>query len=218
MTTRLLSIDNIDYEKINIKEIKVEEEIQKYIIEYNKNIFLIEANTFFSTYTIKSFNNIKRVPIILANNNANHKLYIDFINYIYNKIKNHVKNISNELEVVHPIVNNVLNLEFKEYQNSTTKIYEIANDNKLLKININKLIDQDFKIIPIIYLYQIHISKNKLYFNFVIEECYVKLINTKISTLIPIDSILKIINNENIDKSNKNNSTKIDNKKSSTYI
>jgi hypothetical protein len=213
MTTPLLSINNIDYEKINIKEIKLEEEIKKYLIEYNKNNFLIEANTFFSTYTIKSFNNIKRVPIILANNNANHKLYINFINYIYNKIKNHIKNISNELEVVHPIINNVLNLEFKEYQNSTTKVYEIANDNKLLKINIDKLINQNFKIIPIIYLYQIHISKNKLYFNFMIEECYVKFISTKINTLMTIDSILKIINNESIDKSNKNN-----NKESVTYI
>jgi hypothetical protein len=218
MSTPLLSINNIDYEKINIKEIKLEDEIKKYLIEYNKNNFLIEANTFFNTYTIKSFNNIKRVPIILANNNANHKLYIDFINYIYKKIKNHIKNISNELEVVHPIINNVLNLEFKEYQNSITKVYEIANDNKLLKINIDKLIDQSFKIIPIIYLYQIHISKNKLYFNFVIEECYVKFISTKINTLMPIDSILKIINNENIDKSNKNNSTKINNKESITYI
>lgn len=218
MTTPLLSINNIDYEKINIKEIKLEEEIKKYIIEYNKNNFLIEANTFFSTYTIKSFNNIKRVPIILANNNANHKLYINFINYIYNKIKNHIKNISNELEVVHPIINNVLNLEFKEYQNSITKVYEIADDNKILKINIDKLIDQSFKIIPIIYLYQIHISKNKLYFNFVIEECYVKFISIKINTLMPINSILKIINNENIDKSNKNNSTKINNKESITYI
>jgi len=218
MSTPLLSINNIDYEKINIKEIKLEDEIKKYLIEYNKNNFLIEANTFFNTYTIKSFNNIKRVPIILANNNANNKLYIDFINYIYKKIKNHIKNISNELEVVHPIINNVLNLEFKEYQNSITKVYEIANDNKLLKINIDKLIDQSFKIIPIIYLYQIHISKNKLYFNFVIEECYVKFISTKINTLMPIDSILKIINNENIDKSNKNNSTKINNKESITYI
>src|SRR6478735_745341 len=104
MSTPLLSINNIDYEKINIKEIKLEDEIKKYLIEYNKNNFLIEANTFFSTYTIKS----------------------------YKKIKNHIKNISNELEVVHPIINNVLNLEFKEYQNSITKVYEIANDNKLL--------------------------------------------------------------------------------------
>ena len=51
-----------------------------------------------------------------------------------------------------------------------------------------------------------------------IEECYIKFISTKINTLMPIDSILKIINNENIDKSNKNNSTKINNKESITYI
>jgi DNA-dependent RNA polymerase auxiliary subunit epsilon len=194
-----LYIGDIDKNIINMKKIND----NKYIIQYNKKLFYILPDSSFNNYGIKSFSNTQKITLLLDPNN--HKLYIELINHLYNKIKQYINTNNPDIEVINPISNNMLDLNINSFKNNSTKFFEVKNNN-VTPIDIEYLSNKQFIIAPIFYIYQLTINNNKLYFNFLIYECYIEFHKP----LIPILSILNIFN--------KSNNKEIDNTNNEEYI
>lgn len=182
----------MDYVKIKINDIKLDMikfkktyddgQNVKYSILYNGNPFYIIPSSPFENYGIKTFSNTNKITIILDHND--HKLYIDLINYLYNKMENHVKVKK-------------LNINFK---NKLTNCFEYS-DNGLKLINIESLHNKQYTIVPLLYIYQLNNVQDKLYFNFLVHECYIKYSEPSL----PFSEISRIFNgNINIVKDNIN--------------
>lgn len=178
-----LYIGDIDKNMINMKKIND----NKFIIQYNKKLFYILPDSSFNNYGIKTFYNTQKITLLLDPNN--HKLYIELINHLYNKIKHYINNNNPDIEVINPISNNMLDLNINSFKNNSTKIFEVKNNN-ITPIDIEYLSNKQFNIAPIFYIYQLTINNNKLYFNFLIYECYIEFHKP----LMPIPLILNIFN------------------------
>jgi hypothetical protein len=182
-----LYIKDIDINSINMKKINE----YKYVIQYKKKLFYILPEYSFNSYGIKTFNNIKKITIIL--DKYIHKMYIDLINNLYDKIKSYIESSNLNIEVINPISKNTLDLEISDFKNNSTKFFEVK-DNDVIPINIENISNKQFDIAPIFFLYQLSVNNNKLYFNFIIYECYIKFHKP----LISIPSILEMFNKPNI--------------------
>lgn len=178
-----LYIGDIDKNMINMKKIND----NKFIIQYNKKLFYILPDSSFNNYGIKTFSNTQKITLLLDPNN--HKLYIELINHLYNKIKHYINNNNPDIEVINPISNNMLDLNINSFKNNSTKFFEVKNNN-ITPIDIEYLSNKQFNIAPIFYIYQLTINNNKLYFNFLIYECYIEFHKP----LMPIPLILNIFN------------------------
>lgn len=178
-----LYIGDIDKNMINMKKIND----NKFIIQYNKKLFYILPDSSFNNYGIKTFSNTQKITLLLDTNN--HKLYIELINHLYNKIKHYINNNNPDIEVINPISNNMLDLNINSFKNNSTKFFEVKNNN-ITPIDIEYLSNKQFNIAPIFYIYQLTINNNKLYFNFLIYECYIEFHKP----LMPIPLILNIFN------------------------
>jgi DNA-dependent RNA polymerase auxiliary subunit epsilon len=178
-----LYIGDIDKNMINMKKIND----NKFIIQYNKKLFYILPDSSFNNYGIKTFSNTQKITLLLDPNN--HKLYIDLIKHLYNKIKHYINNNNPNIEVINPISNNMLDLNINSFKNNSTKFFEVKNNN-ITPIDIEYLSNKQFNIAPIFYIYQLTINNNKLYLNFLIYECYIEFHKP----LIPIPLILNIFN------------------------
>jgi len=178
-----LYISDIDKNMINMKKIND----NKFIIQYNKKLFYILPDSSFNNYGIKTFSNTQKITLLLDPNN--HKLYIELINHLYNKIKHYINNNNPDIEVINPISNNMLDLNINSFKNNSTKFFEVKNNN-ITPIDIEYLSNKQFNIAPIFYIYQLTINNNKLYFNFLIYECYIEFHKP----LMPIPLILNIFN------------------------
>jgi hypothetical protein len=194
-----LYIGDIDKNMINMKKIND----NKFIIQYNKKLFYILPDSSFNNYGIKTFSNTQKITLLLDPNN--HKLYIELINHLYNKIKHYINNNNPDIDVINPISNNMLDLNINSFKNNSTKFFEVKNNN-ITPIDIEYLSNKQFNIAPIFYIYQLTINNNKLYFNFLIYECYIEFHKP----LMPIPSILNIFN--------KSNNNEIKNKNGEEYI
>lgn len=175
----------MDYVKIKINDIKLDMikfkktyddgQNVKYSILYNGNPFYIIPSSPFENYGIKSFSNTNKITIILDHND--HKLYIDLINYLYNKMENHVKVKKLNINIIHPISiisnNSTLDISINNFKNKLTNCFEY-NDNGLKLINIESLHNKQYTIVPLLYIYQLNNVQDKLYFNFLVHECYIK--------------------------------------------
>lgn len=188
-----LYIGDIDKNMINMKKIND----NKFIIQYNKKLFYILPDSSFNNYGIKTFSNTQKITLLLDSNN--HKLYIELITHLYNKIKHYINNNNPDIEVINPISNNMLDLNINTFKNNSTKFFEVKNNN-ITPIDIEYLSNKQFNIAPIFYIYQLTINNNKLYFNFLIYECYIEFHKP----LMPIPLILNIFN-KSINNEIKNN-------------
>jgi hypothetical protein len=135
---------------------------------------------------------MKKIPLILDKNNEIHMLYIELINYLYNKIKTYIESNGLNIEVINPILNNTLELEINSFKNNSTKFFEINNNNEVIAINIESISNRQFNIAPIFFLYHLTINHNKLYFNFILSECYIKYCKPSL----PIPFILDLFSND----------------------
>lgn len=189
-----LHIDEININSINMKKVND----YKFVIQYNKKLFYILPKIPFNSYGIKSFNNIEKNTIIL--DEKLHKLYIDLINNLYNKIKSYIESNNLNIEIINPISKNTLDLEINNFKNNSTKFFEVK-DNDVIPINIEYISGKQFDIAPIFFLYQLSINNNKMYFNFILYECYIKFYKP----LTPIPEILQMFNKIDIKDNNKNN-------------
>lgn len=194
-----ICINDIDKNMINMKKIND----NKYIIQYNKKLFYILPNSSFNNYGLKTFSTTQKITLLLDTNN--HKLYIELINHLYDKIKHYMNTNNPNIEVINPISNNMLDLNINSFKNNPTKFFEV-NNNNVTPIGIEYLSNKQFIMAPIFYIYQLIINNNKLYFNFLIYECYIEFHKP----LMPIPSILTIFN--------KTNNNKIKNTNDEEYI
>jgi hypothetical protein len=203
----------MDYVKINIDDIKLDmikfKKINddksngiKYTILYNGNPFYIIPSSPFENYGIKSFSNTNKITIILDHNI--HKSYINLINYLYNKMEKHVKIKNLNIDIVNPIStisnNTTLDININNFKNISTNCFEYT-DNGLKSISVKKLHDRQYIIAPLLYIYQLNSINNKLYFNFLVHECYIKFYEP----CLPLSEISKIFNhNINMEEHNVN--------------
>jgi hypothetical protein len=198
-----IKIDDIKLDMIKIKKINDDGQNVKYSILYNGKPFHIIPSSPFENYGIKSFSNTDKITIILDNNI--HNSYINLINYLYNKMENHIKVKKLNIEVVHPIStisnNSTMDINITKFKNICTNCFEY-NDNGLKSINIESLHNRQYVIAPLLYIYQLNNVNNKLYFNFLIHECYIKFNKP----CLPLSEISIIFNNNiNIEEYNVHN-------------
>lgn len=172
----------MDYLKINIKDFdcsklnisKTSE--SKYIIKYNNKPFYIITDSKYKTYGVKKINSISKITIIFDKNKKNHDIFKNIINTIFQKVCKYMKNHEKleNLEISNPLGQKQYTLDLELYQTkyNSTSFYEVI-DNDIVPLELEK-INKSFDIFPIIFLHQLVISNNKLYFNYVIQQCYIK--------------------------------------------
>jgi hypothetical protein len=151
----------MDYLKINIKDFdcsklnisKTSE--SKYVIKYNDKPFYIITDSKYKTYGVKKINSISKITIKVCKYMKNHE-----------KLEN--------LEISNPLGQKQYTLDLEIYQTkyNSTSFYEVI-ENDIVPLELEK-INKSFDIFPIIFLHQLVISNNKLYFNYVIQQCYIK--------------------------------------------
>lgn len=185
-------VDNFDIKYINIKK----SDDNKFIVEYNKRPWNLICENKFSTYGLKNTFNIDKVTIIFDFNNDYHNQYKSVINKIYNKVKDTLKDKYKHIEVINPLgeKQNTLDIELYNFKNNTSRIFEVYNKNVKL-IHVSE-INRQFTICPNIFLYALSLRNNKLYFNYVIKEAYIKFEKPK---LVSIEYILNIFDSDNED-------------------
>lgn len=195
-----IKIDDINLDMIKFKKINDDGQNVKYSILYNGNPFYIIPSLPFENYGIKSFSNTEKITIILDHNM--HNSYINLINYLYNKMENYIKKKKLNIEVVHPIStisnNTTLDINITKFKNISTNCFEY-NSNGLKSINIESLYNRQYTIVPLLYIYQLNSVNNKIYFNFLIHECYIKFNEPSL----PLSEISRIFSyNVNIENNN----------------
>ena len=119
-------------------------------------------------------------------------------------MENHVKVKKLNINIIHPISiisnNSTLDISINNFKNKLTNCFEYS-DNGLKLINIESLHNKQYTIVPLLYIYQLNNVQDKLYFNFLVHECYIKYNEPSL----PFSEISRIFNgNINIVKDNIN--------------
>ncbi len=202
----------VNIEEFDLKNIKIEKEENKdtYTITYNDNYFYLISDCYFNSYGIsidKNQNELKRISIILDDDNKNKSNLKLIIKEIYNKLKNKLN-----IDVYNPI-NTKYNTIYTEINNKSTFYEYIDNITEPKKISYNKLLEYNnftFKITPIIFFKKLTIKNNILYFNFCLKSAVIKYDNCPFD-LKRLNKIYNDNNNRNKDKSKINEQSSSDN-------
>jgi hypothetical protein len=202
----------VNIEEFDLKNIKIEKEENKdtYTITYNDNYFYLISDCYFNSYGIsidKNQNELKRISIILDDDNKNKSNLKLIIKEIYNKLKYKLN-----IDVYNPI-NTKYNTIYTEINNKSTFYEYIDNITEPKKISYNKLLEYNnftFKITPIIFFKKLTIKNNILYFNFCLKSAVIKYDNCPFD-LKRLNKIYNDNNNRNKDKSKINEQSSSDN-------
>lgn len=202
----------VNIEEFDLKNIKIEKEKNKdtYTITYNDNYFYLISDSYFNSYGIsidKNQNELKRISIILDDDNKNKSNLKLIIKEIYNKLKSKLN-----IDVYNPI-NTKYNTIYTEINNKSTFYEYIDNITEPKKISYNKLLEYNnftFKITPIIFFKKLTIKNNILYFNFCLKSAVIKYDNCPFD-LKRLNKIYNDNNNRNKDKSKINEQSSSDN-------
>lgn len=202
----------VNIEEFDLKNIKIEKEENKdtYTITYNDNYFYIISDCYFNSYGIstdKNQNELKRISIILDDDNKNKSNLKLIIKEIYNKLKYKLN-----IDVYNPI-NTKYNTIYTEINNKSTFYEYIDNIIEPKKISYNKLLEYNnftFKITPIIFFKKLTVKNNILYFNFCLKSAVIKYDNCPFD-LKGLNKIYNDNNNRNKDKSKINEQYSSDN-------
>jgi len=202
----------VNIEEFDLKNIKIEKEENKdtYTITYNDNYFYLISDCYFNSYGIsidKNQNELKRISIILDDDNKNKSNLKLIIKEIYNKLKYKLN-----IDVYNPI-NTKYNTIYTEINNKSTFYEYIDNITEPKKISYNKLLEYNnftFKITPMIFFKKLTIKNNILYFNFCLKSAVIKYDNCPFD-LKRLNKIYNDNNNKNKDKSKINEQSSSDN-------
>lgn len=202
----------VNIEDFDLKNIKIEKEENKdtYTITYNDNYFYLISDCYFNSYGIsidKNQNELKRISIILDDNNKNKSNLKLIIKEIYNKLKYKLN-----IDVYNPI-NIKYNTIYIEINNKSTFYKYIDNITEPKKLSYNKLLEYNnftFKITPIIFFKKLTIKNNILYFNFGLKSAVIKYDNCPFD-LKRLNKIYNDNNNRNKDKSKMKEQSSSDN-------
>jgi hypothetical protein len=200
-----IQVDDFNVDNINIKKI----DNNKFMVQYNKKQWNFICEDKFDTYGVKNTSNVNKITIIF-NNKKYHNEYKNVINNIYNKVRNTLCNKYKNIEIINPLGDKqyTLDIDIYNFKNNMSRIFEVRNNNVNL-IHVNDL-NRPFKICPHIFLYTLTLKDNKLYFNYVIKEAYIKFETPTISS---IEYILNIF-----DSDNDNNEDEIQNIDDNEYL
>lgn len=168
------NIDKIDVKKLTFKKIDNNSKIK---IFYENNIFYIEPSSMFKTYGIKYDYNRNKIGLILDENIEEHKLLLNIINTIYERVSTYIE-LDEEImisEIKNPLRisrNNTYVLNLVLHNNC--EIYNYDNNEK---INIEEIKNSKFYIYPIICSPIFLIYDEVCYNSYSIYKAYVKFID-----------------------------------------
>lgn len=167
-----INAKDFDCSKLNISKTAD----SKYIIKYKEKPFYIVTDSKYKTYGVKKISSISKITIIFDKNKKNHDIFKKIINTIFQKVYKYMKNHEKleNLEISNPLGQKQYTLDLEIYQTkyNSTSFYEVI-ENDIVPLDLEK-INKSFEIFPIIFLHQLVISNNKLYFNYVIQQGYIK--------------------------------------------
>lgn len=175
---------DININEFDIKKISFDKKNDNsYNVKYNGSNFNIITEATYNTYGVKVTSNIKKI-VLLFDDYEEHEALKNVIDLIYDEFSNYLKksnkykNKFKSLEIVNPLGNRKysLDLEVRESLQNSTNLMEVDNNFKVVSsINFESIKNsKSFTLLPIIYICNIAISNDKVYFNYVIREGYIK--------------------------------------------
>ncbi len=168
---KIITLNN--YLKNNFK---IKREKEKYKVLYKNDNFLLEPKIAFNNCTLYTKNKLIKVKIIIEEDNE-HQKFKDFIKFIYNNISEFIEidennifiseviNPLNKEDILFPIINSYTDI--KDYDTKET-------------LNIESLKDKNF-IYPIFWAPNINIYNEKVYTNFILNSCCIKIIDDSLN-------------------------------------
>lgn len=169
---KIITLNN--YLKNNFK---IKREKEKYKVLYKNDNFLLEPKIAFNNCTLYTKNKLFKVKIIIEEDNE-HQKFKDFIKFIYNNISEFIEIDENDVFISEAI--NPLNKEDILFPiiNSYTDIKDYDTKESL---SIESLKDKKFILYPIFWAPNINIYNEKVYTNFILNSCCIKIIDDSLN-------------------------------------
>lgn len=170
---KLITLNN--YLKNNFK---IKRENEKYKVLYKDDNFLLEPKIAFNNCKFYTKNKLFKVKITIDKEDNEHRKFKEFIKFIYNNISEFIEidendifiseviNPLNKEDILFPIINSYTDI--KDYDTKET-------------LNIESLKDKNFILYPIFWAPNINIYNEKVYTNFIINSCCIKIIDDSLN-------------------------------------